>query len=323
MAERRRLLHWLKRGALGALILAVGAILVEHILETRDAKAATANDTFVTVKSRRVRYLLLGADQPGPTIVLLPGIIGTIEQWDAPQRSLSQHAKVLSYDRAGTGYSDAADGHDAGAEADELAAVLQAAPGAPHECVVVGYSTSGFLARVFVARYPNLAKGLVLIDPSTRTGHMPAPPYRPVSHLRSGGRSLISGMLQALFGISRLKHFFMYRDAAPTSRATALAIPILDSFHHWLAATQEGFAMDTSSAQANASPPVTIPAGLLSTFSPENHPAMYAEQQALVASMHGIFRRVEMDHSELVTDKGDAQTLALITDVTQLARAAP
>ena len=81
--------------------------------------------------------------------------------------------------------------------------------------------------------------------------------------------------------------------------------------------------MDISSAQAEALPPATIPAGVLSTFSRQDYPVMYAEHRALARSLQGIFQSTDVDHSSLVTPRGDRATIAMIVDVERQARAIP
>ena len=81
---------------------------------------------------------------------------------------LSQVSRVCTYDRAGTGTSDARPNamHVTGMlEADELHRLLERAAIRP-PYVVVGHSYGGFVSRLFAARYPDETAGLVLLDSS-------------------------------------------------------------------------------------------------------------------------------------------------------------
>jgi pimeloyl-ACP methyl ester carboxylesterase len=322
MSVRRPLFQWLKRAALVLLVLFAVSALLEHGLEARDKAAATANDTFFTVNGKRIRYLLSGADQPGPTIVLVSGLIASLEQWASVQAALSHHASVLSYDRAGTGFSDTSSAHDAAAEAEELAALMQA-PRVSRECIVVGFSASAFVARVFAAQHPELVKGLVLIDPATRDDHAVFPPYKRISYKRDFARMLISSSVQALLGVGRIRLYLSARAAPPKTPAAQKAQFILASFHHWSAATLDGLSLDTSARQADTVPALhDIPVGVLSTIDPDLDRDSYSQQQQLAHYPRGRFRSVEhLDHSDLLEAGTNTQAINLILEIQQQARA--
>lgn len=309
---------WLKIASLSALAVFAACALLEHLLEARDKTAATANDTFFAVNGKQIRYRLLGAHQPGPTIVLLSGVTASLEAWDSVQTALSLRHSVLAYDRAGTGFSDASNAHDAITEADELAALLKA-PDVTPDCVVVGYSASAFLARVFAARHPQLTRGVVLIDPATRDDHAATPPYQALSYRRDFARVLFMSTLQSLVGYRRLEQYWALRHIPPATPAAAKGRQILVSFHHWLASSLDCLTLDASSRQAEASPPsASIPIGLLTTSSAEHDADTYAEQRELVKTPRGILRYAgRIDHSALLWPGTDQQTLDLIFQVEQ------
>lgn len=104
-----------------------------------------------------------------PTIVAEAGYdaAGT-DTWFDLLGPLSQVSRVCTYDRAGTGSSDARpDGmHVTGMlEAQELHRLLDGA-GIQPPYVVVGHSYGGFISRLFAAGYPAQTAGLVLVDSS-------------------------------------------------------------------------------------------------------------------------------------------------------------
>lgn len=81
---------------------------------------------------------------------------------------LSDVSRVCSYDRAGTGTSDARpDGRHVTSllAAEELHAMLKDAA-IPAPFVLVAHSYGGFVARLFAATYPSETAGLVLLDSS-------------------------------------------------------------------------------------------------------------------------------------------------------------
>jgi len=102
----------------------------------------------------------------GPVVVLESGLGAGAWAWRQVQGAIARDAQVCSYDRAGYfGSSPARDGRDAGAEADDLAALLKAAR-LPAPYVLVGHSYGGLIVRLYASRHPADVAGLVLLDPS-------------------------------------------------------------------------------------------------------------------------------------------------------------
>lgn len=73
--------------------------------------------------------------------------------------------RTISYDRSGLGRSPAATERSLEALVADLEQVVRAY--APQGAIIVGHSYGGILARTLTARQPQLAKALVLVDPSS------------------------------------------------------------------------------------------------------------------------------------------------------------
>lgn len=103
-----------------------------------------------------------------PTVVLESGL-GTpssYSDWKHVIAELSKLTRVVTYDRAGYGWSDEANNERSSAqEAEELHRLL-AASGEPGPYIVVGHSYGGYIAQLFANRYPHETAGMVLIDSS-------------------------------------------------------------------------------------------------------------------------------------------------------------
>jgi pimeloyl-ACP methyl ester carboxylesterase len=102
-----------------------------------------------------------------PTVVLESAIAASSLSWARVQPEVARFTNVCAYDRAGLGWSDASTGPRTFARIlDELHAVLTrldcAAP-----CVMVGHSFGVFVCLAYAARYPQMIRGLVLVDPPT------------------------------------------------------------------------------------------------------------------------------------------------------------
>ncbi|MEO8302363.1 MAG: alpha/beta hydrolase, partial [Rhizomicrobium sp.] len=86
--------------------------------------------------------------------------------WRFVQADIARTTKVCAYDRAGYWKSPATtDARDAGAEADDLAALLRAAK-LPAPYVIVAHSMGGHIARLYADRHMTSVAGMVLVDPS-------------------------------------------------------------------------------------------------------------------------------------------------------------
>jgi pimeloyl-ACP methyl ester carboxylesterase len=105
----------------------------------------------------------------GPTVILEAGLAATSLSWATVLPLIADFARVVSYDRAGLGWSDNA---VAPATALNAARDLHALLGhaeLPGPYVLVGHSLGGLIARIFQQQYPDKVAGLVLVDPVART----------------------------------------------------------------------------------------------------------------------------------------------------------
>jgi pimeloyl-ACP methyl ester carboxylesterase len=101
----------------------------------------------------------------GPVVVLESGIAATSLNWRAVQNEIARFARVLSYDRAGLGWSDPApDPLTLARLVRDLRALLRAAGLLPPYCLV-GHSYGALIVRAYAGRHPDEVSGLVLVDP--------------------------------------------------------------------------------------------------------------------------------------------------------------
>ena len=265
---RRRLGRFVFACSLAGIGLLGIAALVERWLEIQDARRLAGSETFVDLGGSRVRYRLAGAKRPGPAVVLLTGLSGSIEQWDQVQTGIGNFAPVLVYDRGGSGFSHGSGAYDARQQSDELARLLTAL-GWDRRIILVGYSMSASVARVFAGRYRERVAGLILVAP-----YMPEIEGRIAGRhgpRRSYARWLLHESATTVFGIKRLAAF-VASWRTPAVRATPLdnrVTAILARFEHWWAVDREVLATPTTSRQVVAAGGLTdLPVILLSDASP-------------------------------------------------------
>ena len=153
----------------------VGSLALAMFACPTGSGAEQANDTgyaayarpqrLVEVESgRRLNLYCMG--EGAPTVIFDSGLAEPTSTWFKVQPRVSKQARACSYDRAGSGFSDA--GTRAGSSAnivDDLRRLLAAAAVAP-PYVLVGHSYGGMNVRLHYYLHPDDVAGMVLVDPS-------------------------------------------------------------------------------------------------------------------------------------------------------------
>ncbi|MDA3842964.1 MAG: alpha/beta hydrolase [Candidatus Kapabacteria bacterium] len=124
-----------------------------------------------------------------PTIVIETGWAGLSAEWADIQKTLSEKATVITYDRAGYGESPAMKGNRSGEViAQELYAMLT--NGNFHEpFIFVAQDAGALYIRQFAKMYPNDVAGVVFVDPVTEENdsfdELDVPTYQEIASLTS------------------------------------------------------------------------------------------------------------------------------------------
>lgn len=142
-----------------------------------DREALAPPGTIVSVeragKSLPIHIHLTGQRREGEPLVILEGGLGCISSdWQRVQTNLPPNIQVMSYDRAGMGWSGKTEEKPT---AESSLAILEALLNQPElkpPYIFVGHSYGGFLGQLFTIRHPDQIKGLILVD-SAIEGHMP------------------------------------------------------------------------------------------------------------------------------------------------------
>lgn len=111
----------------------------------------------------------------GPWVVLEAGIAASSASWRPAADLIDGDFRVIAYDRAGFGWSDARPGaRTLPALVEDLREALESA-GVDEPVILIGHSFGGLLARHFCAQYPDRVRALVLADPLLPEEWNPAP----------------------------------------------------------------------------------------------------------------------------------------------------
>jgi pimeloyl-ACP methyl ester carboxylesterase len=125
-----------------------------------------ASGEMFDVGGRRLHAVMRGAEKGRRPVVLEAGLTATSSCWTWVQEELSKTTKVLSYDRAGLGWSDPSpEPKDASSIAKDLHRLITAT-NFPRPFVLIGHSMGGIFGRAYAAMYPKDVAGMALIDAS-------------------------------------------------------------------------------------------------------------------------------------------------------------
>lgn len=158
------LLIWIS--ALLLLMVALGTFY-QILGVRRDLKRNPPPGKLIDLDTHRLH--LLDAGKPNangqPTILLEAGLMSTVLSWNEVRDELVRSHRVVSYDRAGLGWSEPGPlPRTLDRLIDELDTLLERAA-IPGPFVLVGHSFGGLTMPLFAARYPAKTVGIVLVDP--------------------------------------------------------------------------------------------------------------------------------------------------------------
>ncbi len=197
--------RWMKRFGVGMmallLLLAASGAIYQKVASVQDWRRFPPPGELVDIDGHKLHMQVSG--EGGPTVVLEAGLGGSTPTWCLVQPEIAKFTKVLSYDRAGTGWSDMCPAPRDGKQVTkELHALLQKA-GLPGPYILVGYSLGGTYVRVFAHDYPNEVAGIILVDaPHEDQGSVALKSQK--RDWSNGKRLMRLGQFLAPFGVARL-----------------------------------------------------------------------------------------------------------------------
>lgn len=121
-------------------------------------------EEFVDIGGYLLHVRIMGVGKP--TVVFESGLGDEIDVWKQIQPVLAGFTRTLAYDRAGLGGSGASPHpRTISFMVDDLYSLLTKVDVIP-PYIFVAHSLGGLIVRMFAHRYPDLVKGLVLVDPT-------------------------------------------------------------------------------------------------------------------------------------------------------------
>jgi pimeloyl-ACP methyl ester carboxylesterase len=284
----------------------VGAVY-QYLATARDRAIHPPPGRLLDVAGCRMHLQLAGSGTP--TVVLEAGLGGMSSAWAWVQTETAEFSHVVSYDRAGLGWS----GPDTSPKtptlvAQRLRSLLQNANTTP-PYVLVGHSMGGLFVRVFADLFPKEVAGLVLVDASHPDQQRRSNAIE--THMCTGFQMLKGVPVLARIGYIRLSGFFDSWAVGLPEKQAAEAKAFLSSYRHLKTTRDESLAWDTICAEVRSTrvlgdkPLVVLTAG--KDVLP-GHPELQSELAALSSnSVHWAVKGA--DHVTLVTHRQHASTV--------------
>jgi pimeloyl-ACP methyl ester carboxylesterase len=300
---RSRIGRWLLYPVLVVLMVASVGGAYETVRESLDEKAYPMPGQMVDVGGHRLHLYCTGSGSP--TVVLEPGGGASSSDfgWIAPV--VARDTTVCVYDRAGRGWSDAADGPQDGVHiAADLHTLLDRAD-VPGPYVLAGHSFGGLYVQSFAAQFPDQVAGLVLLDST-------APKPGPAQPINAGSGDMVDRVAalaaaSAHLGVGRLIAMGSYGSLPPRfrdeARANSSTAAHLGSF------IEEFFGgADTSMQQASALTDLNgKPLIVLTADEGINDNQWQSKQDQLATlSTNSLHRHANATHDSLISDETDA-----------------
>lgn len=194
----------------------------------------------LSVEGRCLHLQSMG--QGRPVVVLETGLGGMSAAWAWLQPEVAKLTQVVSYDRAGLGWSEANNSPTtAFAVAHRLRQLLQVS-GIEGPYLLVGHSMGGLYQRVFAELFADDVCGMVLIDAAHPDQQRRSPAIG--KHMKSGFQILKYVPLLARLGYVRLTRFFACMAEGLPARQFAETMAFLTSHHHLKATYDESLSWD-------------------------------------------------------------------------------
>jgi pimeloyl-ACP methyl ester carboxylesterase len=299
---RSRSARWLLYPVLAVLMIASIGGGYETVRESLDARAYPMPGQLIDVGGHRLHLHCTGSGSP--TVVLEPGggAASSDLGWIAP--AVARDTRVCVYDRAGRGWSDAADGPQDGAHiAADLHTLLDRAH-VPGPYVLAGHSFGGLYILSFAAQFPDQVAGMVLLDSTA-----PKPGLGPTITESDSFVGRVSALLPAVahLGAGRVLNPFSYGSLPPRSRDEARANS--STARHLASFIQEYAVASTSIHQASSLTNLNGKPLIVLTADNGSDDEWQSKQDHLATlSTNSLHRHVNATHASLLEDEADSAT---------------
>jgi pimeloyl-ACP methyl ester carboxylesterase len=199
----------------------------------------------VNINGHRIHIQVAGKGTP--TVILEAGLSAMSSVWGWIHPEVAKFTQVLSYDRAGLGWSERGDATFTGLHvARQLHDILHAS-GIRRPYVVVGHSMGGLLVRMFADLYPDEVAAMVLVDASHPDQYSRYPDIR--RFMNSGFKLLRKIPILTKLGYVRVTGCLNCQADGLPGRQRAEAHVFLSSYSHFCTTLHESLAWEKICAE--------------------------------------------------------------------------
>ncbi len=266
--------------AAGAVVLVFGlaaaGVFYQSLAEARDRSCFPPPGKLIDAGDLRLHVQVLGSPRAQPVVIFENGDRGSSPDWAWIAPEIARSARVLLYDRPGTGWSPLPEGSlTAQRMLEALQQALTRLDLAP-PYVLVGRGLGGLISLAFYSAQPQAVAGMVLVDPRpVELAGAIDPSGKPAGLFE---RLAVRLGLPRLFGRAR-----RYTGGLPEQDAQELVATLIAA--HNLAARQvEGKLALSAAEQLTHQPPdlTDLPVAVLAATEPD--PGLPAALRAQVAA---------------------------------------
>lgn len=146
------------------LLTLISGMLYEYFNHKNVRSKYPPDGQMIDVGNREIHLNVKGSRTDFPPVVIEAGTGNWSYDWSDIQKELSQYTQVITYDRAGYGWSDApSDGFSLDETVSDLNTVIEEAD-INIPVIIIAHSVGGVYARHFIDRHPEKTAGLILVD---------------------------------------------------------------------------------------------------------------------------------------------------------------
>ncbi len=198
-------LKWSKRITIGILVfvflLAIVGSSYQYIATKIDEKKYPPPGKLIDIGGYRLHLHSMGIE--GPTVVLDAGLGCISADWGLVQPEIAKFTRVVTYDRAGMGWSDKGPLPRTSEQIVlELHTLLHIAK-VPGPYIIVGHSFGGANMQLFAATFPEEVLGVILVDSCHEAQERRLPPNPYNDQMKLMQKPMVIKLITTL-GISRI-----------------------------------------------------------------------------------------------------------------------
>ena len=276
------------------LVLAAAGALYQSVSVRREAGRFPPPGRLVDIGGRRLHLLCIG-DGPS-TVIFDPSGFGNALSASIARQQISAYARVCSYDRMGTGWSDPGPATiSVGMLADDLERLLDRA-GIPPPYLFVPSSVGGLTAELFLRRHPDRVIGAIFLDTATSDLVQRTLPY--INWATRQAACL--GKVAARLGVLRLVDPFDFRRTGSADEARAIALMYRVEPMATLCGLVRGAAMTAGEFRAAPAIPASMPLVVMSAESSGSVPSWVLPLQEKYRFHQAFARRSSRGRWQLV-----------------------